>query len=250
MKLLWQIDAADVERARGFVALHRGNAFVQHRIKKNLAPTKPAVTKAQVWQEMVACLLTTQQRSGPQSHVTRFIKTEPSPLSYDICREKDDLNTFALETLIQFGGIRRTRIIAREVAENYAALEKGLWEPIMAGLARLQASDDATVEREVAREVAACLRGFGPKQSRNLLQGLGLTRYEIPIDSRLIKKLPDFGFPITLSAALLSDPDYYEFVLDGIQQLCLASKLFPCELDAAIFASFDGEQWTEENVVW
>ena len=29
------------------------------------------------------------------------------------------------------------------------------------------------------------LAGFGPKQARNLLQGLGLTRYEIPIDSRI-----------------------------------------------------------------
>jgi len=33
------------------------------------------------------------------------------------------------------------------------------------------------------------LKGIGPKQSRNLRQALGLLRYEIPIDSRIVKWL-------------------------------------------------------------
>jgi hypothetical protein len=40
-------------------------------------------------------------------------------------------------------------------------------------------------ERIVARVLDEQLRGIGPKQSRNLLQELGLTRYEIPLDSRV-----------------------------------------------------------------
>ena len=92
--------------------------------------------------------------------------------------------------------------------------------------------------------------GFGPKQARNLLQSLGLTRHEIPIDSRIAKWLNDFGFPVRLSASALGDRHYYAFVMDGVQALCRASEVAPCVLDAAIFASFDGGGWTEENIVW
>ncbi len=88
--------------------------------------------------------------------------------------------------------------------------------------------------------------GFGPKQSRNFLQWLGLTRYEIPIGSRVVKWLKDFGFPGALSADALSDKDYYHFVSDGIQELCRASDIYPCLLDAAIFIRLDGKSRTKK----
>ncbi|HEY5911360.1 MAG TPA: hypothetical protein VJA21_12225 [Verrucomicrobiae bacterium] len=49
-----------------------------------------------------------------------------------------------------------------------------------------------------------------------------------------------------MTATALADEEYYCFVLDGVQQLCAASKVFPCILDAAIFSSFDGDRWTKE----
>ena len=94
--------------------------------------------------------------------------------------------------------------------------------------------------------IMGSLKGFGPKQSRNLLQALGLTRYEIPIDSRITKWLNHFGFPIKLSAAALADPNYYNFVLDGFQKLCEAADIYPCVMDAAIFASSDTD-WPKIN---
>jgi hypothetical protein len=92
-------------------------------------------------------------------------------------------------------------------------------------------------------------KGFGPKQSRNLLQGLGLSRFEIPIDSRITKWLNAIGFPLKLTANALQDRNYYNFVSDGFQKLCEACEIMPCVLDAAIFSSFDEGKWTEENVV-
>ena len=106
------------------------------------------------------------------------------------------------------------------------------------------------MEREVANFIDERLVGFGPKQSRNLLQSLGLTRYEIPIDSRITKWLTEFGFPVKLSAGALADQGYYEFVMDAVQQLCREADEYPCVLDAAIFSSFDDGGWTEKNVVW
>jgi hypothetical protein len=79
---------------------------------------------------------------------------------------------------------------------------------------------------------------------------LGLTRYEIPIDSRITRWLNAFGFPVKLTAVVLQDRNYYNFVSEGFQRLCEACEIAPCVLDAAIFASYDKDLWTEENVVW
>ena len=114
----------------------------------------------------------------------------------------------------------------------------------------LRRNQTAASDRKAAAFIDDNFEGFGPKQSRNLLQSLGLSRYEIPIDSRITKWLNDFGFPVRLSATGLSDRNYYNFVSSGFQQLCKEAKVLPCVLDAAIFSSFDADSWTEENIVW
>jgi thermostable 8-oxoguanine DNA glycosylase len=92
--------------------------------------------------------------------------------------------------------------------------------------------------------------GFGPKQARNFLQALGLTRYEIPIDSRVTDWLNRNGFPLELTAAALADRNYYLFILDAIQRLCEKAEIFPCLLDAAIFSAADSSEFTEAQLSW
>ncbi len=123
-------------------------------------------------------------------------------------------------------------------------LEGGGWQEVFDIVNNLLTNSSVAVERESAKLIMVKLRGFGPKQSRNLLQMLGLTKFEIPIDSRITKWLTDFGFPIKLSAAALGDENYYNFVQDGFRKICEACEIFPCVLDAAIFSSFD-EEWPE-----
>jgi hypothetical protein len=53
-----------------------------------------------------------------------------------------------------------------------------------------------------------------------------------------------------MSAAALADSNYYDFVSEGVQALCAASGVYPCVLDAAIFALKDGDAWTEANVIY
>ena len=84
----------------------------------------------------------------------------------------------------------------------------------------------------------ARFKGFGPKQSRNLLQELGLTRFEIPIDSRVtgwLNKALKFPFEVTSQA--LSDKHVYNLILDAVNKLCKECGTFPCVLDAAIFSA-------------
>jgi hypothetical protein len=86
------------------------------------------------------------------------------------------------------------------------------------------------------------LKGIDPMQARNVLQMLGLTRYEIPIDSRITKWInEELHYPVKLTATALSDNEYYDFVMDGIQAISSKAVIEPCLLDAAIFASYDGD---------
>ena len=69
--------------------------------------------------------------------------------------------------------------------------------------------------------------------------------YEIPIDSRVRKRLKELGFAVQDS---LGSNRSYCRVMDDIQELCKACGVLPCVLDAAMFASFDEGGWTEDIV--
>lgn len=70
--------------------------------------------------------------------------------------------------------------IADDLEANLRLLEGGEWERALERCNRLAHSTTREAERQVAEYIRETFHGFGPKQSRNLLQALGLTRYEIP----------------------------------------------------------------------
>lgn len=249
MQIIWEVEPQDVARVHTFFRAYEADPFVQERRRRNLAITKPSLDKVVVWDALVGCLLTTQQRSGPYSAISRFMGERPFPLGYDLCQSQKNLEIWAQKTLIKFGGIRRANILAGEIQVNFTNLESGLWPELLQQLDALRQPHDATDERAAAEFIRNNFKGFGPKQSRNLLQWLGLSLYEIPLDSRIAKWLKEFGFPVQLSAAALADPSYYNLISDGFQQLCAQSDLVPCLLDAAIFTSFDNGGWTAENFI-
>jgi hypothetical protein len=115
-------------------------------------------------------------------------------------------------TLSQFRGIRRTTRIGAELAENLDRLQGGLWNEVLTRVNSLLPNATQAQEFSVAEFLDDQLVGLGPKQSRNLLMGVGFTRYELPIDSRIAKWLNTSGFPVHLSATSLADRHYYAFV--------------------------------------
>jgi hypothetical protein len=139
--------------------------------------------------------------------------------------------------------------MASELEANWEIISLE-WSEVREKLGYLAPRRNKRRERYVATYLNEKFKGLGPKQSRNLLQMLGLTRYEIPLDSRITQWLNDFGFPITLGAAALADKYFYEFVLDSVQELCDRASVYPCILDAAIFASFDDGGWEKAKIVY
>lgn len=248
MKLIWQVEDNDINKIKTFYEASKNKAFVLNRIERNIKKVNPQFSKDIFWEAMVSCLLTTQQRSGPNSAITRFTFTTPFPLDYSTCESSTVLNKYAESVLTNFGGIRRAKTISEEIQSNLGWLENGGWDTINEMVKRLTDSQTAETERNSAKIIIDNLKGFGPKQSRNLLQALGLTKFEIPIDSRITKWLTLFGFPIKLSATALADENYYNFVQDGFQKICEVCDIYPCVMDAVIFSSFDDE-WPEDKLL-
>jgi len=133
--------------------------------------------------------------------------------------------------------------IVKIAVDAHAGQVDKLGEPYILHPSAVMLDAELTTASERAAEV-------GPKQSRNMLQRLGLSRFEIPIDSRIAKWLNAFGVPVHLNAWPLPDGDYYNFVSQGFQSLCEACEIFLCVLDASMFPSFDGGKWTADNVAW
>ncbi|MGO9613754.1 MAG: hypothetical protein ACLPX5_12065 [Dissulfurispiraceae bacterium] len=256
MRISWEIEADDIQKTKQFVDSQRAKQFVMKRIARNIKGPSPSIDKEIFWKAVISCLMTTQQRSGPESSVNRFMSATPFPLSLHTCyANKKKLDKFVEKVITDFRGLRRAKSIAEEVDYNFNWLGQNGWAEVQEEIDRLQKCrkrrpqpTDRDIEKNAALYISRNMKGFGPKQSRNLWQSLGLTRYEIPIDSRITRWLNRAGFPLKLSANALSDANYYDFVMDGIQMLCMNSNTYPCILDAAAFASFD-KDWNEKALV-
>jgi len=109
-------------------------------------------------------------------------------------------------------------------------------------------------ERTASRTIMGSnggLAGLGPKQARNFWQCLGVTQFEIPLDSRIcawINALPS-SFRVSPNRLYNSLP-YYEATMAHIQAICEKAEVLPCEFDAAVFASADSDEWPEEDEVF
>lgn len=246
MRFEWIIEPGDLVRVHELMDTMATDAFVLYR-KKNLQ-SRSDVTVHELWFQMLSARLTTVQRSGPGSAVATFTRMKPHPLKLGSVRAAVDPGGLISATLRKAGGIRFADKIGAEMARNVARLLIDEGAAVLAACNKLTQLPASPNRERAAASVLMEFVGFGPKQSRNVLQSLGLTRYEIPIDSRVTNWLNLFGFPIHLNARTLAEPAYYDFVSDGVIALCKAAGIYPCMLDAAIFASQDGGAWTPENV--
>ena len=250
MRFTWEIEEADIRRVRAFLTAYADDPFVQARTERNLSEDKTLPTRIEVWWAFVACRVTSQQRSGPNSPVSRLLSKDPFPLKLEQLAAQTDREPFIEGVIRGHGGIRFASAIANDLTTNLRRLEEGHWAVLLEHLERLRHPHKAVEEREVADYLAGTFRGVGPKQSRNLVQSVGLSLYEIPIDSRITKWLNEFGFPVHLTGGALGEKAYYEFVSEGIQALCRACDVYPCVLDATIFTSFDKGGWTKDKIIW
>lgn len=241
MHVRWDITERDVKSVKNIVEEHARNPLVTSRTRRvNSVKLKPSTSKIQFWKTMVYARLTTQQRSGPNTPIYNFINQRQFPLEFETVCLKKNPEKFIAKTLQKWGSIRFCNKIGSDLSKNLLVLKSKKWTSIATKMESLRNPREVTKKRErkVASHIQQLFVGFGPKQSRNLLQMLGLTCHEIPIDSRVMKWLNNnTTFPIKLTAKFVAKKANYELILDDIQKLCGKAKVYPCIFDAAVFVS-------------
>jgi hypothetical protein len=239
MQVTWHFTKADQKSVKTIIEEQWDDPLVQERIARNLAHEKRNVTRTHFWKALVSTRLTTQARIIPTGRLATFQRSSPFALRYNLVRINNHPEGFILSTLNQYQAGRHRNVISAQLSENLNFLEEGGWNETLQHCNKLLVPQNKCVEAEIADYLSDHFKGFGPKQSRNLLQYLGLARYEIPLDSRVMKWLDvTLGFPFIISSTALADRHVYRLVLDAIQELCALCKVYPCLLDAAIFASY------------
>lgn len=248
MQISWIIKDVDIQKVKNVIR-DNDNSFVRSRIELNVKKKNISITKDRIIKTLMMCLLTSQQRSGPNSNVSNFLNQKPFPINNEIISKTKNTEVLIKQILKKNELPRYINKTSQSFSENIENIKKDDWK-IIEKLKYLNQNQSKLAERQLADFLNDWLKGFGPKQSRNFLQALGLTKFEIPIDSRITGWLNKFGFPLSLKSTPLSDKEYYHFVSDGIQELCLKVGIYPCELDAAIFSSYDDNLCTKENIAF
>ena len=239
MKPSWEISDAVLERWRQFVADNSQNEMVIKRRRRNLNHKDIELSRKSLWHVFVGCQVTTQQRSGPNTPVSRFLKSASPALDYRVCTREPSLNDLLVREF-SAAGLRRSLIMASNLTSIHRILEDGEWKILFEHLGTLESNTTKGKELKVARYLQSKkYPGLGPKQARNFIQWIGLSRYEIPLDSRVLKTLKEFGCTFVPKASALSDETVYRFVQSGVQEIASALDIYPCILDACIFSSFD-----------
>ena len=235
----WNITETDLDRWREFVAKNSKNEMVINRYRRNIKREGIDLSKGYLWRVLVGCQVTTQQRSGPDTPVSRFLRSKSPALDYLKCARETSLENLLAQEFSN-GGLRRSVTMANNLTTIQKNLDEGEWSKLSEHLRTLEKNTTRGKELKVAQYLQSRkYPGLGPKQARNFIQWIGLSRYEVPLDSRVLKKLKELGCTFVPRSTALSDETVYRFVQSGIQQIAAALDIYPCILDACIFSSFD-----------
>jgi thermostable 8-oxoguanine DNA glycosylase len=248
MKIIWEFSESDINGVIDFVNTNR-NIFVENRINRNIHRKEIVIDKDVILKTMLMCLLTSQQDSGPDSNLNVFLRNKSFLLTEKFLSQEHEIENVVQEVLISNGLKRYFNKIPHYFALNYSYLIQSNWELEKELDDCFRKDLTKHEERVFADKIDHIFKGFGSKQARNFLQSLGLTKYEIPIDSRIISWLKRIEFPVLFTPIALQDKSFYHFVSDGIQLLCEKANIYPCVLDAAIFSTNETTEWTRGKLV-
>lgn len=239
----WSITTPQADHARAVLQEAEGSNFFEARKKRNIEQARLQRTPEVYWRILVGCVVTTQQRSGPGTIVGEFVNREPFPLRLSVFENRDPVQV-ARETLSDNGLPGKQK--GRYIGENYNWFTSGGADYLEQISRQLEKLPSEPVQGRIFEETMAALAikpyllGIGPKQSRNFWQWLGLSQWEIPLDSRVLgwlKELPDIPPEVQVSQSSLSDEETYRAVVSWIQALSREVGTKPCLLDAAVFIS-------------
>jgi hypothetical protein len=224
---------------RALIQRPEAQPLIDARIRWNVEGFAQVPDREAFWKQLVYALLTSQQRSTEGSPLDRFVNQEPFAVPLSLYQTLTDDQVVGILKQFRFHDqvTRYLRCNHERVFVNGNGWS--ILAPLFEQLAQQRnvppVQSHRELERKAARILTDQLRGVGPKQSRNLLQKFGLTRYEIPLDSRVAGWLrQSVGWSISNDD--LSDRKTYEALLDRVQAVCADAGILPTLFDAAAYA--------------
>lgn len=237
MEIDWRISDVDIKKVNDFVTLQLNVPLVANRVARNVNLNNLLINRDTILQSLYYSLILPYQKHSVNSQITAFLKNIHSSLQYKTIINSSDIRGFIFETSKKHGITLDLNKEPEYFADNFRLLELTNWMLLELVTKKMCQKGGATAEREIADFIDTRFKGFGAIESRVFLQYLGLTKYEIPIDTVVSDWLNDFGFPVKLSVTALQDRNYYHFISDGIQLLCKKANVYPCVLEAAIHSN-------------
>jgi hypothetical protein len=80
MEIRWSVQPRDISAVQRLIRSTSTSTFVVERVRRNVSGKGCRFSREAFWRVTVGCLMTTQQRSGPDSAVARFMRAKPFPL--------------------------------------------------------------------------------------------------------------------------------------------------------------------------
>jgi thermostable 8-oxoguanine DNA glycosylase len=233
MELIWKLSDSDINKVRDYVNTNK-NQNVERIINRNINHIDRIIDKDSLLRTMLICLLSSETDSYPENKIEQMLIKRPSLLNYQYLFKVRNIEFLLQQVFQTFGITKYVNKVPKYFSTNFEFLEESDW--ILESDLNRSLEQELTKfdERRLADMVDKSFKGFGSKEARCFLLALGVTKYEIPIDFKLIKWLENFCFPIKFSKTALQDVLFYHFVSDGIQKLCEISEIYPCILYTSI----------------
>ena len=239
MKSIWTIDNTVLENIRKVIIDNIDSKLAKERKSKNIEKKGIDLSKNNVWKILVVCEITSRQKSGENSPTDQLLKSGSKLFDFNYCKNN---HNFIIEELKKFN-LRRYNTIAEWLILIIKEWELGEWDILQKKLTLLKKDHSKEDEKQVIDYLrSGKYKGLGLKQSRNFLQWLGLSIYEIPIDSRVIKVLENCGCNFVPGSNALQDDATYEYLEIGLQMISEELQILPCELDACFFMSLEKKE--------
>lgn len=144
----WTFDKVTLAQWEQLVRDNTSKPLPRRRYELNVRRIGIDLSKQNVWHSLVGCQVTTQQRSGPRSAVSRFLNSKSLALNLAKCRESKDLREFLTGEMTN-AGLRRAPTIASNLATILKNLQAGEWRVLLNHLETLRTYPTSLKERAV-----------------------------------------------------------------------------------------------------
>lgn len=242
------IEERHISACKKLYEKNKDNPDTQMRLRRNVArdadifPAK--VGPAEFWRQLVLAVISSQTNSQTANNPLEVLRAgDFDILVWDKVKSLSNEQIFELAANDlkravddAHGGMRASVNKKPEFIAQNAKMMDLVWDKLFAGISLLHKSPQHwSVERAVANSITV-FKGVGPKQARLVLHLLGLSRYVVPFDTRVIRVLKE---KIDLLGSFddnwISSYGPYEALENVIFDLCERSGILPIIFDAVAF---------------